>query len=87
MTEHVHKWEWIYRPEGVGPRYIGCQCGEAMKSDEMFRRVQATGRLSVSDAQYGAMCIDIVSEGHGESDKGTKAEKSLRSYANILEGE
>ena len=77
MTEHVHEWAWIYRPDGVGPRYIGCQCGEPMNSDEIMCRVQATERLSANMAK--ALC-------RGIHPNFKAAIKALTAYADILEG-
>ena len=86
MTEHVHDYGLrVVRELGGAYIEIACGGGEELTGGEARRRINAGGMLSAKSAHFGAMCIDIVHEGYGETDKGAEAEKALRAYADILE--
>ena len=90
MSDHVHEWRWhsMYLEDGIDCRL----CAEDdsidyqaawMDNDEVIRRLNATERLSVEEAQFAE------ADGYGENEFGERApwQDAVLAYAAVLEGE
>ena len=88
MTEHVHEWEWIYRTDGRGPRYVVCcHCAEPISHDEQMRRINATEMLSAEQAKDAWALLLTKEEAQSNmplTDKAEALKNSLKAYADTL---
>ncbi len=74
MTEHVHEWELIFKPDSF--RRVRCKhCPEQMLDYDIERRLNATDRLSAEDVREAC----ILGWVKGIRDK-------MQAYADTLEG-
>jgi hypothetical protein len=100
MTEHVHEWaidHQIVDPDGplpIGQVFAYCGCGEELRENDIFRRVNATEKLSADNARMAADFIH-TEEGYKWEKETEERERTwnlheefdaLQAYASALEG-